>query len=414
MPFETNAHTLDQCVEALIDYRGKTPRKVDSGIPLITAKVVKAGRIAPPTEFIAVEDFDAWMTRGLPQVGDVVMTTEAPLGEVGRIERLPVALAQRVVTLRGKTGLLHNDYLLYLLQSAAVQAQLLGRASGTTVVGIKQSELRKVTLHLPPLWHQIEVAAAMRTIDDQIDLLRQTNATFDAIAQAIFKSWFIDFDPVHAKAKGLAPEGMDEATAALFPNAFEASALGAIPRGWRHRRIDEFVELAYGKALKASDRVDGDVPVYGSGGITGTHNNKLVDGPGIIVGRKGTVGTVYWESGSFFAIDTVFFVKSEKPLTFIYYLFKTLGLEEMNTDAAVPGLNRNNVYRLTFALAPETSIAAFDDVVSPIRASIDANLDEIKTLAELRDTLLPRLISGKLRIPEAKALIEEFVGEPAA
>ncbi|WP_126457071.1 restriction endonuclease subunit S [Pseudomonas aeruginosa] len=100
------------------------------------------------------------------------------------------------------------------------------------------------------------------------------------------------------------------------------------------------MELAYGKALKSTDRVDGQVPVYGSGGITGYHNQALVAGPSVVVGRKGTVGSIYWEDRPFFPIDTVFFVKTDKPLTYCYYLLKTLGLEEMNTDAAVPGLNR--------------------------------------------------------------------------
>ena len=126
MQSEVTRYTLEDCLDALIDYRGKTPRKTGEGIPLVTAKVVKGGRIERPNEYIAIEDFAGWMTRGLPRVGDVVMTTEAPLGEVGQIRQLPVALAQRVVTLRGKAGVLHNDYLLYALQSEPVQAQLHG------------------------------------------------------------------------------------------------------------------------------------------------------------------------------------------------------------------------------------------------------------------------------------------------
>jgi type I restriction enzyme S subunit len=164
MPSEQQVLPLEDCLEALIDYRGKTPSKTDMGIPLITAKVVKGGRIETPTEFIAPEDFDSWMTRGLPKVGDVVMTTEAPLGEVGQILRLPVALAQRIVTLRGKPHLLDNDYLLYMLQAEAFQEQLKGRSSGTTVVGIKQSELRKVPLSLPPVQIQRDVASILKAL----------------------------------------------------------------------------------------------------------------------------------------------------------------------------------------------------------------------------------------------------------
>ena len=163
----------------------------------MTAKIVKNGRIEPPTEFIAESDYDDWMRRGLPEPGDVVLTTEAPLGEVAQLSRNKVALAQRVITLRGKQSVLHNTYLRYLLQSNFIQHQLEARATGTTVLGIKQSELRKVDLLLPPLATQKAIAQILGTLDDKIELNRQTNKTLEAIAKAIFKSWFVDFDPVH-------------------------------------------------------------------------------------------------------------------------------------------------------------------------------------------------------------------------
>ena len=392
---------LEECLDALIDYRGKTPVKTEFGIPLITAKIIKGGRIETPTEFIATEDYDSWMRRGLPMKGDVVLTVEAPLGEVAQLGPEKIALAQRVVTLRGKAGVLDSTYLLYLLQTDEMQEQLKSRATGTTVLGIKQSELRKVAVMLPPFDLQQSAAVTLKALDDRITLLRETNATLEAIAQALFKSWFVDFDPVRAKMEGRAPEGMDEATAALFPDGFEASELGLVPRGWRVARLDEFMELAYGKALKATDRIAGDVPVYGSGGITGYHNESLVNGPSVIIGRKGTVGSLYWEDQPFFAIDTVFYVRATAPLPYCFYLLQTLGLTGMNTDAAVPGLNRNNVYRLTVPYAPTEVLQAFDDVVGVIRQKVFSNTQVAQTLATLRDTLLPRLISGQLRLPDA-------------
>ncbi|MFZ3084943.1 restriction endonuclease subunit S [Rhodoferax ferrireducens] len=391
---------LEDCLDALIDYRGKTPVKTDSGIPLITAKVIKGGRIETPTEFIAKDAYATWMRRGIPKEGDVVLTVEAPLGEVAQLGPEKIALAQRVVTLRGKSGLLDSTYLLYLLQTDEMQSQLKSRATGTTVLGIKQSELRKVTLTLPPFEQQLVAAATLKALDDRITLLRETNATLEAIAQALFKSWFVDFDPVRAKMEGRAPEGMDETTAALFPHGFEESELGLVPRGWRTARLDEFMELAYGKALKSTDRIPGEIPVYGSGGITGHHNESLVTGPSIIIGRKGTVGSLYWEDQPFFAIDTVFYLRTTIPMTYCFYLLKTLGLTGMNTDAAVPGLNRGNVYRLTTPFPDAAVLSAFDDVVGVIRKQVFRNSQQAQTLATLRDTLLPRLISGQLRLSD--------------
>ncbi|MEZ4376546.1 MAG: restriction endonuclease subunit S [Polyangiaceae bacterium] len=183
---------LAACMSAIIDYRGKTPTKTSTGVPLVTAKVIKGGRIETPNEFIAPEDYAAWMTRGLPLAGDVVMTTEAPLGQVAQLDGSKVALAQRVITLRGKVGLLDNTYLRYLMQSDFVQEQLRGRASGTTVLGIKQSELRRITLRIPPLGVQRLIAATLVSLDDKIELNRRMNETLEEMARALFKSWFTE------------------------------------------------------------------------------------------------------------------------------------------------------------------------------------------------------------------------------
>lgn len=401
MSSEWQTLPLEDCLDALIDYRGKTPEKTSYGIPLITAKIIKSGRIETPTEFISVDNYESWMRRGIPQAGDVVLTVEAPLGEVAQLGHEKIALAQRVVTLRGKKGVLDSTYLLYLLQSEELQEKLKARATGTTVLGIKQSELRKIELNLPALGFQRQAAELLKTLDDRITLLRETNATLEAMAQALFKSWFVDFDPVHAKQQGRAPEGLDAATAALFPDSFEESELGMVPKGWGPVRLDSFIELAYGKALKAEARISGGVPVYGSGGITGWHNASLVNEASIVVGRKGTVGSLYWENRPFFPIDTVFYVKTRMPLSYVFQVLRVLGLNDMNTDAAVPGLNRENAYRLLVAGASVDVISAFDGVASELRESVVHNLRKIESLEAVRDTLLPRLISGQLRLPEA-------------
>ena len=187
---------------AVIDYRGKTPTKTTFGIPLITAKVVKGGRIETPDEFIAEQDYAPWMRRDIPECGDVLVTTEAPLGEVAQLERERVALARRLICLRGKPGLLDNGFLKFVMQSERVQEQLRSRATGTTVLGIKQSELRKVLLPLPPIEEQHAIAHILGTLDEKIELHRRMNETLEAMAHALFKSWFVDFDPVRAKAEG--------------------------------------------------------------------------------------------------------------------------------------------------------------------------------------------------------------------
>ncbi|MFV5369726.1 restriction endonuclease subunit S [Acinetobacter junii] len=162
------AKSLDAVVSHFIDYRGKTPNKTTSGIPLITAKIVKAGRIQEPTEFISNEDYPLWMTRGYPEINDVVLTTEAPLGEIGLIRDTNVALAQRIITMRCDPNVFDNVLLKYYLMSEVGQYELDSRASGTTVFGIKASVLKKLSLLIPPLDEQKTIAEQLHKIEDKM------------------------------------------------------------------------------------------------------------------------------------------------------------------------------------------------------------------------------------------------------
>ncbi len=311
--------------------------------------------------------------------------------------------ARAIAALRLKDSSLRT-YLKTVLESRAGK-HLIDAVLNTTVQKtLNLKDIKRLPIPLPPGDVVRGITQLADALTTRITLLRETNATLESIAQALFKSWFVDFDPVCAKQEGRAPEGMDEATAALFPDGFEESELGVVPRGWRIGKVEDLMELAYGKALKSTDRISGPVPVYGSGGVTGFHNESLVGGPSIIVGRKGTVGSLYWEDRPFFPIDTVFYVRTTYPMTYCYYLLQTLGLEDMNTDGAVPGLNRNNAYRLQVPIPSDEILAIFNELVSALRLRIFSNNEQAEMLSTLRDTLLPRLISGQLRLPEAEML----------
>lgn len=181
VPKDWRVVRLENAMESIIDYRGKTPNKTTSGVPLVTAKIVKNGRIEEFGEFISVEDFDSWMRRGMPKMGDIVMTTEAPLGEIAQLDDRKVALAQRLITLRGKAGMLDNSYLRFLMQSPDFQNELQARASGTTVVGIRQSELRRITLPLPPIEQQNAFARIVVPLTNRIDRNWRQNEKLAAI-----------------------------------------------------------------------------------------------------------------------------------------------------------------------------------------------------------------------------------------
>ena len=290
---------LIDLLDSLIDYRGKTPRKVDKGIPLITAKIVKNGRIDTPTEFLDIEDYDNWMVRGFPKNGDVILTTEAPLGEVAQLDDNKIALAQRIVCLRGKKGVLDNTFLKYFLLSSLGQARLKARETGTTVTGIKQSELKEVLIDYPPYKYQKQITSILKSFDDKIELNRRINENLEQQAQALFKSWFVDFEP-------------------FKDGKFVDSEQGMIPEGWKVGNLEELVEVKYGKDHKKL--APGTIPVYGSGGIMRYVDQYLYNKESVLIPRKGSLNNVMYINRPFWTVDTMFYtrMKIEGIAKFIY------------------------------------------------------------------------------------------------
>ena len=271
----------------------------------------------------------------------------------------------------------------------------------SSVPGVNRNDLHRIPVLRPPLAEQRAIAKILGALDDKIELNRRMNATLEAMARALFQSWFVDFDPVRAKLDGRPPANLDPATAALFPTIFQDSPLGLIPQDWEVRTLGEAIELVYGKPLKAEDRKDGSIVVYGANGPVGWHNEKLVSGPGIVVGRKGNPGVVTWSSGDFFPIDTTFYVIPTGRCMSLYFLYHALslhGLAKLSADSAVPGLNRNHAYMSKQLMPPIDVLKAFDAHQAPIFEAIQANIHESRTLATLRDTLLPKLLSGELSV----------------
>ena len=419
MAGEWTVRPLEDCMAALIDYRGKTPQKTSFGIPLITAKVVKGGRIETPDEFIAVDDYEPWMRRGIPKAGDVVITTEAPLGEVAQLGTGRVALAQRLIALRGKSGVLDNGFLKFLMQSEDVQDQLRARASGTTVLGIKQSELRKVLLTLPPIDEQRAIAHILGTLDDKIELNRRMNETLEAIARALFKSWFVNFDPVRAKAEGRDP-GLPKHSADLFPDSFEDSELGEIPKGWRIGTLADLAELnpeTWTKSTAPDEIEYVDLANTKWGKIEETQKYLWTDVPSraqrILQPGDTIVGTVRPGNGSFALIaqegltgSTGFAVLRPRKASYEEYTYLAATssdnidrLSHLADGAAYPAV-RPDVVLITRVILPGDSLLKrFASVAKPIMAKIASNESESRTLASLRDALLPKLISGELQVP---------------
>jgi type I restriction enzyme S subunit len=435
MANELTVLKLEDCLDALIDYRGKTPRKTDFGIPLITAKVVKSGRIETPDEFIAEEDYEAWMTRGYPQVGDVVLTTEAPLGEVAQIKFLPVALAQRIVTMRGKRDLLDSSYLLYLMQSQEMQAKLLGRSSGTTVTGIKQSELRKIEVALPTLSEQRAIARILSMLDEKIELNRRTNETLESMARTLFKAWFVDFEPVRAKIegrwqRGQSLPGLPAHLYDLFPDRLVESELGEIPEGWRHSTIGEEVTVCGGAtpSTKELEFWEGGQYCWATPKDLSTLKFPVL----LDTDRKITDTGLAKISSGLLPIGTVL-LSSRAPIGYLAIAEVPTAINQgfiaMKCDGALPNvfvlpwcresmdaivgnangstfqeISKSNFRPLRVVVPSSPLLTSYTRSAGSFYRQLAENERESRSLAQLRETLLPKLISGELRIPDAERI----------
>ncbi|RZB34045.1 MAG: type I restriction enzyme, S subunit [Desulfobacteraceae bacterium Eth-SRB2] len=351
------------------------------------------------------------------QNGDTLLARITPCLENGKtafvdfLEEDEVAHGStEFIVLSGVEDISDNLFVYYLARSPEFRDFAIVRMEGSSGrQRVPAPTLKNYKFACPPYDEQCAIAHILGSLDDKIELNRQMNETLEAMAQAIFKSWFADFDPVRAKAEGRDP-GLPKEIADLFPDSFENSELGKIPEGWNVNGLGKLIDLAYGKALKASKRITGEVPVYGSNGPVGFHNEAFVNGPGIVVGRKGNPGTVTWSSSDFYPIDTTFYVILKKHVNSLFYMFyalKAQNLPSLSADSAVPGLNRNLAYMNQVLVPHKKILTAFDKHVPYLFARMETNDKESLTLSILRDTLLPKLISGELCVPDAEKFIKE-------
>jgi len=421
---------LYDALEVLIDYRGKSPKKSETGIPVISAKVVKSGRILDGIEqTIAPEYYAEWMRRGLPQVGDVVMTTEGPLGEVARLNETSVryALGQRIVTMRGRERVLDNGFLKYLLMSPGIQERLQSRATGSTVAGISQKSLRSMPLPLAPFAEQRAIASILSALDDKIELNRRMSATLEDMARSLYRSWFVDFDPVHAKSEGLQPAFMDETTAALFPDRFGDDGL---PEGWKLGKLSDLIDFNPTERLsKGIEAPYLDMKTLPTSGMqhepaiqrSFTSGTKFRNGDTLLAritpclenGKTALVqglegDAIGWGSTEFIVMRPA----GNTALAYPYCVarssdFRDEAIASMTGSSGRQRADAGRIKSIDAAIPPLEVMTEFSSITDPLVEKISALGAENQTLAALRDSLLPKLMSGELRVQKALTHIEE-------
>lgn len=302
-------------------------------------------------------------------------------------------------------------------------ANINGMDSGSAIPSTSRDEFYKLPVAVPPFDEQVQIADALMLLDDRISLLRQTNATLESIAQALFKSWFIAFDPVRAKAEGREPEGMDAATAALFPAEFEESALGLIPKSWRVGSMYEVANVIYGAPFSSKQfNTDAnghplvrirDLRDEAPGVWTPeVHPKGYLLRPGdIVVGMDGEFRAYLWGGVPAWMNQRVCCFQPVAPHCAAFVRCAIAGplahIEATEVATTVIHLGKGDIDRFMVVVPPAAVASAFANVADPLYTRIVTNKAHARQLSELRDALLPRLISGKLRLAEAKEQVED-------
>lgn len=384
---------MEEALDAIIDYRGRTPQKSPIGIPTLSAKSVKNGQIDySECYYISPEEYKKFMTRGFPQKGDILLTTEAPLGMVAKLDRADVAVAQRLLTLRGKKGVLDNDFLMYYLQSSEGQGLLKAKETGTTVTGIKQAEFRKIVIKVPDFQTQKQIAAILSALDEKIAINRAINENLERQAQAFFQELFVD--------------NADPEWAIGTINDLGAVVGGSTPSKAKPEYYTETgiawitpKDLSVNKSKFIS---------HGENDITelGLKNSSATIMPEgtVLFSSRAPIGYIAVAAGEV-ATNQGFKSIVPKPeigTAFVYYFLKhnlpiIEGMASGSTFKEVSGSTMKGVP----AVIPDTdTIARFNDFCSPIFAQQRILEEQNHSLAALRDNLLPKLMSGEVDVSD--------------
>ncbi|MEQ9877502.1 restriction endonuclease subunit S [Pectobacterium aroidearum] len=388
---------ISELCELIVDCVNKTAPSVDYETPykMIRTPNIKGGRVnLTSCRYVEKETFKKWTRRATVDKGDVLLTREAPMGESGYVNFTDtVFLGQRIMQYRADPKKLDSTYLLYAFLSPDLQYQFRRHDStGSIVSHIRVPDCLEFEISTPELDVQKKIASVLSNIDNKIDINNRINTELETMAKTLYDYWFVQFDFPDSNGKPYKTSG--------GKMVYNAVLKREIPAGWNSCKLGEFIKMEYGKPLKSENRAGSGYPVFGSSGIVGFHNDYLVEGPGIIIGRKGTVGKVNFTFENFYPIDTTYYVSPKKRISMIFlnYLISSLGLEGMNSDSAVPGLNREAALGLSIVSAPLELISKYHEHAVTWFDKKKIIMEENNNLVKLRDWLLPLLMNGQVTV----------------
>lgn len=369
---------LDVC-DFIVDCPHSTAKDEGKGYPLIRTPNIGRGRlIFDDVHRVSEHVYNERNSRGVPRDNDLIFAREAPAGNVAVIKNgEKVCLGQRTVLIRPNPELVDSDYLAYYLLSPQQQYKLLGTANGVTVVHVNLPVIRNLEIELPKIDIQHKFGAILAAYDSLIENNQKQIKLLEEAAQRLYKEWFVDLH---------------------FPGYETTPVVDGIPEGWKKVTVTDLLEVKYGKDHKKLE--DGNIPVYGSGGIMRKVKPVLHSGESVLIPRKGSLNNILYVSGDFWTIDTMFYTipKTEKIVRYAYLFLKTLDMYSFNIGAAVPSMTVNILDGISLLLPNQTCLDMFDEAIKIIFDKIEKAKMQIEFATQARDRLLPKLMSGEIEV----------------
>lgn len=387
MTSEWNHFALGEITELVIDYRGKTPKKLGGdwckqGYRALSAKNIKTGRIvqAETIRYIDESLYRKWMKDEV-QRGDILITSEAPFGQIFFWDSdEKIVLSQRLFCVRIKPEY-DARFIYYYMTTPEFQSELDGRATGTTVIGLRQPELMKCVIRCPEIQEQKVIAAILSSIDAKIIANEKVNDNLLAQAQTLYKQFF--------------PYGVQD----------------DLPDGWRIGTVGEIIEIHDSKRipLSGADRSKMEkkiYPYYGAASLMDLVDNYIFDGKYLLLGEDGTVvddagyPILQYVWGQFWVNNHAHILTGRLgyDVESLYMLFKQTPVKSIVTGAVQPKISQANLRSVQVVIPPEHNLREYNDLVEPLFSLFRANEEECKTFTALRDTLLPKLMSGEIDV----------------
>jgi type I restriction enzyme, S subunit len=424
---------LGECLSLIIDHRGKTPKKLGSnwvahGVPTISAKNVSGGKLVAEKaiRYVTHDVYRRWMNTGDVRRGDCLLVSEgATLGEcMYWDEDYPVVLGQRLFCLRANPDVVYSRYLYFYMTTHGFQTEVLGRATGTSVSGLRQTEVLKLGIRLPSLEEQRAIGDTLYNLNKKIELNRRINETLERMVLAMFKSWFVDFDPIRAKVEGRTV--LPQPLAGLFPGAFRELDSGTIPKGWEVRSLGDCLALLKDGSHNPPKRVKEGVRfLAGATDIKhfnvdfakctyisqvdyiAMHRKWSVQEGDVLLTIVGTVGNVALVSPDDppFSLQRSIAVLRPGPMLSSSFLYCLLQSAEFQAEVksrlnptAQPGIYLGTLSAIPIFLPTQGVMRAFESIASTLFAKMQNNVRASRTLTALRDTLHTRVLSGEQRV----------------